>query len=99
VTDPDGDQPRGAGDGDVVQAPPLQASPTTVAEVVTAVGETALAVVENGQFPLALVAVMVGFLFVQGRLDRRDPKLALAPVRQDLNDFQDFPSMPRTATT
>jgi hypothetical protein len=99
VTDPDGDQPRAAGDGDVVQAPPLQASPTTVAEVVTAVGETALAVVENGQFPLALVAVMVGFLFVQGRLDRRDPKLALAPVRQDLNDFQDFPSMPRTATT
>ncbi len=85
--------------GDVVQAPPLQASPTTVEEVVAAVGETAIAVVNDGQFPLALVAVVVGFLSVQGRLDRRDPKLALAPVRTDLNDFRDFPEMPRTATT
>ena len=85
--------------GDVVQAPPLQASPTTVGEVVAAVGETAIAVVNDGQFPLALVAVVVGFLSVQGRLDRRDPKLALAPVRTDLNDFRDFPEMPRTATT
>ena len=80
----------------MVQAPPLQGFPSTVREVVAAVGATALAVVADGQFPLALVAVVVAFLFVQGRLDRRDPKLALAPVRQDLNDFQDFPSMPRT---
>ncbi|MGY1760488.1 hypothetical protein ACI79G_13075 [Geodermatophilus sp. SYSU D00779] len=97
VTDRGGDLPRG--DGDVVQAPPLQASPSTVGEVVTAVGETALAVVEDGQFPLALVAVVAGFLAVQGRLDRRDPKLALARVHQELNDFQDFPELPRTAPT
>ena len=96
-TDPGGDPPRGT--GDVVQAPPLQASPTTVGEVVSAVGETALAVVEDGQFPLALVAVVAGFLAVQGRLDRRDPKLALARVHQELNDFQDFPELPRTAPT
>jgi hypothetical protein len=96
--DPDGDPPRGDGGSDVVQAPPLQASPTTVGEVVTAVGETALAVVEDGQFPLALVAVVAGFLAVQGRLDRRDPKLALARVRQELNDFRDFPELPRTAS-
>jgi outer membrane biosynthesis protein TonB len=94
VTDPGGGLPQR--DGDVVQAPPLQGSPTTVAEVVTAVGETALAVVEDGQFPLALVAVVAGFLAVQGRLDRRDPKLALARVHQELNDFRDFPE-PRTA--
>ena len=103
VGDPAAGRPGGdaGGDavGDVVQAPPLQASPSSVAEVVAAVGETAIAVVEDGQFPLALVAVVVGFLFVQGRIDRRDPKLALAPVRQDLNDFQDFPTMPRTAMT
>jgi hypothetical protein len=98
-TDPGGDPPRGDGDGDVVQAPPLQASPTSVAEVAAAVGETALAVVEDGQFPLALVAVVAGFLAVQGRLDRRDPKLALARVRQELNDFRDFPELPRTAPT
>jgi hypothetical protein len=96
VSDPDEDSPEG---GDVVQAPPLQASPTTVAEVAAAVGETALAVVEDGQFPLALVAVAAGFLAVQGRLDRADPKLALARVHQELNDFRDFPELPRTAPT
>ena len=98
VTDLGGNPPQD-GDGDVVQAPPLQGSPTTVAEVVGAVGETALAVVEDGQFPLALVAVVAGFLAVQGRLDRRDPKLALARVHQELNDFRDFPELPRTAPT
>jgi hypothetical protein len=98
-TDPGGDPPRGDADGDVVQAPPLQAAPTTVAEVAAAVGETALAVVEDGQFPLALVAVAAGFLAMQGRLDRRDPKLALARVHQELNDFRDFPELPRTAPT
>ena len=96
VSDPDEDSPQG---GDVVQAPPLQASPTTVAEVAAAVRETALAVVEDGQFPLALVAVAAGFLAVQGRLDRADPKLALARVHQELNDFRDFPELPRTAPT
>jgi hypothetical protein len=99
VTDPDPEPPREDGDGDVVQAPPLQATPTTVAEVAAAVGETALAVVEDGQFPLALVAVAAGFLAVQGRLDRSDPKLALARVHQELNDFRDFPELPRTAPT
>ncbi len=99
VADPGGETLREDGGGDVVQAPPLQASPSSVAEVAAAVGETALAVVEDGQFPLALVAVVAGFLAVQGRLDRRDPKLALARVRQELNDFRDFPELPRTAPT
>jgi hypothetical protein len=80
----------------VVQAPPLPASPSTIGEVAAAVGETALAVVNDGQFPLALVVVVVGFLSVQSRLDQRDPKLALARVRQDLTDFREFPEMPRT---
>jgi hypothetical protein len=95
ATDPGREPPRG--DGDVVQASPLQGTPTTVAEVAAAVGQTAIAVVEDGQFPLALVAVVAGFLAVQGRLDRRDPKLALARVHQELNDFRDFPELPRTA--
>jgi hypothetical protein len=98
VAAPTGTPPDDDGSGDVVQAPPLDASPSTVAEVAAAVGETALAVVNDGQFPLALVAVVVGFLSLQGRLDRRDPKLALARVRQDLTDFRDFPEIPRTAT-
>ena len=28
-----------------------------------------------------------------------DPKLAQARVHQELNDFQDFPELPRTAPT
>jgi hypothetical protein len=99
ATDPGREPPREGGDGDVVQAPPLKGTPTTVAEVAAAVGQTAIAVVEDGQFPLALVAVVAGFLAVQGRLDRRDPKLALARVHQELNDFRDFPELPRTAPT
>lgn len=31
-------------------------------------------------FPLALVVVVVGFLMAQGRIGRKDPKLALAPL-------------------
>ncbi len=91
---------------DVVQAEPLEAPPATVAEAVAeavaevaaAVGETAVAVAQDGQFPLGLVGVVVGFLFVQGRLDQRDPKLALARVSSDVHDFQDFPHTPRTTT-
>ena len=41
-----------------------------------AVGEVA----ERAAFPLILLAAMVLFLLLQNRLDRRDPKLALAPV-------------------
>ena len=59
--------------------------------------EVALAVADDSQFPLALVAVVIGFVAVQGRLDRRDPKLALAPVRHDLSGFPDFPESPRRA--
>ncbi|MBM7807357.1 outer membrane biosynthesis protein TonB [Geodermatophilus bullaregiensis] len=100
---PSDDPPR---TGDVVQAEPLEAPPATVAEAVAeavaevaaAVGETAVAVAQDGQFPLALVGGVVGFLFVQGRLDRRDPKLALARVSSDVHEFQDFPRTPRTTT-
>jgi hypothetical protein len=41
-------------------------------------------------FPLALVFIVAGFLLVQGRLDRNDPKLALAPVFADA-DFEFSP--------
>ncbi len=41
-------------------------------------------------FPLTLAVLVVAFLAVQGRLDRKDPKLALAPVTsgQELLSFQ-----------
>ena len=38
-------------------------------------------------FPLALALVVVAFLMVQNRLDRRDPKLASAPIAPDVRKF------------
>jgi hypothetical protein len=36
---------------------------------------------------LALLAVAAAFVMVQNRLDRRDPKLALAPVETEMMGF------------
>ena len=36
---------------------------------------------------LALFAVALGFVMIQDRLDRRDPKLALAPVQTEMIGF------------
>jgi hypothetical protein len=44
-------------------------------------------VVKGFAFPLALVIIVGAFLLVQDRLDRRDPRLALAPVGPDVLDF------------
>jgi hypothetical protein len=38
-------------------------------------------------FPLALALIAGAFLLAQNRLDRRDPRLALAPVGPDVLDF------------
>lgn len=61
--------------------------------IVAAIEQLAEAAVESAKklaFPLALTVMVVGFLMVQGRVDRKDPKLALAPVtvEHDLLNFQ-----------
>jgi hypothetical protein len=38
---------------------------------------------ERGTIPVALILIVVAFLAVQDRIDRRDPKLALAPLRDE----------------
>jgi hypothetical protein len=38
---------------------------------------------EQPAFPLSLVSTVFGFLVLQNRVDRRDPKLAMAPVYPD----------------
>lgn len=40
-------------------------------------------VAKRAVFPAALLVVLAGFLLIQDRIDRRDPKLALAPVYPD----------------
>jgi len=44
-------------------------------------------VVKGFAFPLALLLIVGAFLLVQDRLDRRDPRLALAPVGPDVLEF------------
>jgi hypothetical protein len=44
-------------------------------------------IVKGFAFPLVLVLIVGAFLLVQDRLDRRDPRLALAPVGPDVLDF------------
>ena len=91
----------------VLEAPPLESGPyaavqavlAALSEVAHKVNRTVQAVASNGQYPLALVAVVAAFLFLQGRLDRRDPKLALARVREELSEYRDFPGPTPTETT
>jgi hypothetical protein len=45
-------------------------------------------VVRTIGFPLALALLAGFFIAVQNRIDRRDPKLALAPVTPDLVEFE-----------
>ncbi|HUF84453.1 MAG TPA: hypothetical protein VMQ81_07675 [Acidimicrobiia bacterium] len=41
--------------------------------------EAAVTVAEHFTFPIALTLAVVGFVGIQGYIDRRDPKLRLAP--------------------
>jgi hypothetical protein len=86
-------QPRA---DDVIQAPPLPVGPSSIEEVLEQVAETVLSIAQNGHFPAALVGVLVAFLTLQGAVDRRDPKLALARLSQDLREFRQFPESSRT---
>jgi hypothetical protein len=43
--------------------------------------------VETAAFPLLLLLVVILFLIIQDRIDRRDPKLALAPIRSEALTF------------
>ena len=66
-------------------ARPTTAEPGALDRVAEIVREAA----KQLAFPLALTLIVAGFLALQGRLDRRDPKLALAPVDSE-QDFLSF---------
>jgi hypothetical protein len=91
---PAGEPPSGA--DDVVEAPPLPVGPSSFEEVIEHVVETARSVVRDGHFPVVLAVVLVAFLTLQSAVDRRDPKLALARLQQDLREFRPFPEPSRT---
>jgi hypothetical protein len=75
------------GSRDARRARPRGTVAAVVDTVVGAAKRAADVAVENADesaFPLTLILLVSGFLTVQGRIDRRDPKLALAPASADV---------------
>jgi hypothetical protein len=89
-------QPRSVG-GRSAGPPPTGSTPDTSSIPVTVAkdpvfadgfaGAAAHVVARSLGVVLALLAVAVGFVMVQDRLDRRDPKLTLAPVQTEMMGF------------
>jgi hypothetical protein len=52
------------------------------------IGGLALETARQLGFPLALALVVIAFAMLQNYLDRKDPKLALAPVRPEVMRFE-----------
>ena len=70
------------------RTPSTSTSSTTSAEsaetgVIQTIGRVAAEAVEQAAFPLLLTLLVGAFLIGQNRIDRRDPKLALAPLDSD----------------
>jgi hypothetical protein len=90
-TAPSGEAPASAASpdkvtaGDTAAAERLTVSPPAVRDA----GPSALAeVARTLAFPLALTVLIALFLLAQHRVDRRAPKLALAPVEPDVVGFR-----------
>ena len=78
---------RPAGPHPTGSTPDTSSVPVTVAKDPVFAGAAAHVVTRSLGVVLALLAVAVGFVTVQDRLDRRDPKLTLAPVQTEMMDF------------
>ena len=52
------------------------------------IGSAIAAAVPSLMLVLVLLAIVIGFVTVQGRLDRKDPRLALAPVGTEIVSFR-----------
>jgi hypothetical protein len=93
ASDPDGtrqliDLAGGDGTGEPPTAVPDDSNAFTrsLAQLASTAGEA----VQRFAFPLSLTILVVVFLLIQGEIDRRDPKLAFAPVdsSKDMVYFQ-----------
>ncbi|WP_432571689.1 fibronectin type III domain-containing protein [Kineococcus sp. SYSU DK005] len=66
--------------GTTTGGPGLRGAVAAAARTIATVG---VAVVRHAQYPAGLLLLALLFLLVQHRIDRDDPKLALAPLRPD----------------
>ncbi|HEV2757581.1 MAG TPA: hypothetical protein VG318_17590 [Actinomycetota bacterium] len=69
---------------------PETSSPNAFARSLAQLASTAGEAVQRFAFPLSLTILVLVFLLIQGEIDRRDPKLAFAPVdsSKDMVYFQ-----------
>ena len=69
---------------------PVAIAPPQRETFITQLADAAKEAAEKLAFPLGLALMVGAFLMVQGRIDRKDAKLALAPIdsEQDLLSFQ-----------
>lgn len=70
--------------------------PGVIGEVLENVSTVVTGLLEEPAFPLILICLVVSFLVLQNRMDRRDPKLALAPVYPDPHLYFDPQANPST---
>ena len=71
---------------DLVPAPPVRRAEPKVGalrRLLDRTGEVIVAGAKESAFPVLVLLLALFFLLVQDRVDRRDPKLALAPVHAD----------------
>jgi hypothetical protein len=73
-----GDGPAGAGRADRAGG-----SPSALERAIEAIGRMVVDVGKRVAFPLVLLLIIALFLAMQHRIDKRDPKLALAPVHRE----------------
>lgn len=79
----DADQKRRAADAIAIRATSAAVAEEPEANVVQQIGRVAAEAAEQMAFPVILLMMVGAFLIGQNRVDRRDPKLALAPVDLD----------------
>ena len=70
---------------------PVVDEPTLAARAAAVATEVA----KRGSFPAVLLLILLGFLLLQDLIDRRDPKLALAPLHAEPDVMFDDPSLVR----
>ncbi len=82
------------------QTNPLLPQALPVDELPAVVRELVAGTATKPTLPLALLAIVILFLLAQNRIDRRDPKLAAAPVEAEPElDFTTFVRRPGSAFT
>src|SRR5439155_21474237 len=83
--------PAGSGGAPTLVPPAPKGGRTTPASnpgVFERIGRAGIEAAKDLGFPLLLAAMVAAFLLIQNRLDRRDPKLALAPIVPDVARFE-----------